>query len=180
MRPIDIPRHETGVVRVFAVNRSMSDMSAAMEGTEKVTLAKSLLNREVTERDIELFPVSDLSGVGLPRYLSDGYAIPEAQIQKDHGRLSALDGYVLLLFSSAFGGEEVRLDPSSDLTLIGTYGESQPDMSTTPMPSDAAAPYTGVATGTPVVPPKGRGASMTMVLVAILILLALTLLWAIA
>lgn len=180
MRPIDIPRNETGVVRVFAVNRPMSEMTSLLKTQEKVEVAGALLNRDVTERDVELFPVSDLTGVGLPSYLSDGYAIPETQILKDHGRLSALDGYVLLLFSSAFDGEEERLEPSSDLTLIGTYGEAQPDMTAIPLTSDAAAPYTGIPTGAPVVPPEGRGASMTLVTIAIVILIGLALLWAMA
>ncbi|HBM41952.1 MAG TPA: hypothetical protein DD402_19185, partial [Sulfitobacter sp.] len=104
------------------------------------------------------------------------YAVPREQISRDRARLDALDGYVLLLFSSAFDGQEATLDLGPELTMIGTYGEAQPDMSVTPLEADSAQPYTGAADMTPKSPPKG-GAGGMIVLLAVIVLIGLILWW---
>ena len=102
--------------------------------------------------------------------------MPREQISRDRARLDALDGYVLLLFSSAFDGQEATLDLGPELTMIGTYGEAQPDMSVTPLEAESAQPYTGAADMTPKSPPKG-GAGGMIVLLAVIVLIGLILWW---
>ncbi|MFD2740233.1 hypothetical protein ACFSUD_11665 [Sulfitobacter aestuarii] len=179
MSPIQIPAHEHGQIRVFAINRAFQDVSNRLKGGSKDALVEELLGPEVAADHVEIFAVSDLTGVGLPGYLSEGYAVSEAELTRDRGKLTALDGYVLLVFSSAFGGRETMLDPSPDLTLIGTYGEAQPDMSAISLPNEAAQPYTGAPSTTPRSAPRGRagGGMLVLALIALLILLAW---WAIA
>lgn len=174
MTQVHIPKSEHGVIRVFAVSRPMPDMSAALKSQSKEALAADLLGRDVGPSTIELFPVTDLTGVGLPRYLADGYDVPDDQLRADRARLDALDGYVLLVFSSAFGGAETTLNLPADLTLIGTYGEASPDMHAGHIDSDAAKAYSGTPTLTPPIPPKDRAGSLMVgmgLLVAVLLLL---------
>ena len=91
---------------------------------------------------VEIFPLSDLEGVGLPGYLADGHAVPEAQIAPDRIKLDKLGGWVLVLYSRAFEGAEVTLTPSPALTLIGTYGTPGTNwQSTETLSVEAAKPY---------------------------------------
>ncbi|MGJ8544231.1 MAG: hypothetical protein ACSHWZ_02225 [Sulfitobacter sp.] len=177
MKPIAIPAAETGVIRVFAVNRAVPEIAKAIRLQGKAEAASELLGQSLPGRGIELFPTSDLDGVGLPAYLADGYALDPAEIARDHGRLDGLDGYVLLLFSSAFDGASAQITPRAGLTLIGTYREAQPDNTAAPIDSAAAQPYSGTPRLTPALPPRGRaGAAITGL--ALLTIALLVLWWA--
>lgn len=143
MSVIDIPATEQGVIRVFAISRPIATMARALKQAPKTDIAADLLEYPVTEKDIELFALSDLTGVGLPRYLSEGYDIDRQALRRDHARLDALDGYVLLVFSAIGGPQPVRLKPAADLTLIGTYSEPRRNHAAAPVAAEAAKPYTG-------------------------------------
>lgn len=176
MTALHIPQGEHGQIRLFAVNRPIDAMARDLRGSGKSHVINDLLGFDVAENAAELFPVSDLTGVGLPRYLTDGYTVTEAQITRDRARLDALDGYVLLLFSSAFDSAETTLEIGPDLTLIGTYGEEQPAMVVPPLTADAAQPYSGVPTQTPQTPLRGRAGGAT-ILVAMIVAAGLILWW---
>ncbi len=78
--PLDIPAGERGKIRVFAVNRPAEEMKAALARRPKPDLARELLNApHLDTRSTEIFPISDLAGVGLALYLGEGYAVPEAE-----------------------------------------------------------------------------------------------------
>jgi len=173
---LHIPKGEHGQIRLFAVNRPIDVMARNLREIEKTALIDDLLGVHAPAGTAELFPVSDLAGVGLSRYLTDGYAVTQAQIAHDRTRLEALDGYVLLLFSSAFDGRETTLTIGSDLTLIGTYGEEQPDRAAPPLTAEAAQPYSGVPSLTHKTPPSGR-AGGAMVLLGMLVMVGLILWW---
>lgn len=173
MTPITIPKHEHGVIRVFSVSRPMAEMTRHLKQGRKIALASSLLNKDVQGGDIELFALSDLTGVGLASYLTDGYAIDKSDVRADRARLEALDGYVLLLFSTISIEEEVTLKPSADLTLIGTYAEPKAAHSAAPITTDAAKPYSGV---TPP-PTKLRRSRIGSVFTAAVALVAVILIW---
>lgn len=176
MTELHIPKGEHGQIRLFAVNRPIDVMARDLRSMEKTALIADLLGFDAPADTAELFPVSDLTGVGLARYLTDGYTATDAQIARDHTRIEALDGYVLLLFSSAFEGHEATLNIGSDLTLIGTYGEEQPDWTAPPLTAESAQPYSGVPSLTPKTPPGGR-AGGAMIFLAILVLVGLILWW---
>lgn len=173
MRMIDIPMTERGVIRVFAISRPMAQMARALERRAKADIAAELLAHPVPEDTIELFALSDLTGVGLPGYLTDGYAVDATAVRADRARLEALDGYVLLLHSSVARNGTVTLTPSTDLTLIGTYAEPRPSRAAAPIATQAAKPYSG-AHETPQPPKRSRLGSM---LSGIIVLTILLLLW---
>ncbi len=173
MPAVEISRTEHGVIRVFAISRPMTEMTRLLMQHAKGELASEFLGHTVSDRDIELFALSDLAGIGLPAYLSDGYDIDKKAVRLDHARLEALDGYVLLLFSSVSNDGDVSVVPTADLTLIGTYAEPKAEHTTAPIDSDAAKPYSGV-TDTPQAPRRSRVGS---IFTAVTALLALLLLW---
>lgn len=173
MPVIDISKTEHGVIRVFTISRPMEDMARALHQQSKATVAATLLSHPVSDRDVELFALSDLVGVGLPAYLTDGYDVDKDAVRADRTRLEALDGYVLLLFSHVSNDGDVSLHPTADLTLIGTYAEPKAQHAVAPITSQAAKPYSGVS-DTPVAPTRSRvGSALT----AVIVLLALLLIW---
>lgn len=144
MTAIDIARIEHGTIRVFAVSRPMSGMAQALRQQSKAALASALLSYDVSDDEIELFALSDLTGIGLHGYLSEGYAVDKDALRADRPRLEALDGYVLLVFSRIAAQGDVTLRPSSDLTLIGTYAEPKAKHIAPPLTTDASKPYSGI------------------------------------
>lgn len=176
MSTITIPKGEHGVIRVFAISRPLPEMSNALKAQSKEQLATELLGTPVSEGKVEIFAVSDLTGVGLAGYLKEGYDVPEAELGRDRSRLEALDGYVLLVFSSAFGDGEITFETSAELTLIGTYHEPIPAMQAEPIESAASRPYTGTPAETPATPPRNRSGSAVVGL-AVLALFILLLVW---
>ena len=136
---LHIPANEHGVIRVFAL--SMTDAEAKAIKDDPAALI-GVLGVPVDATHVEIFPLSDLEGVGLPGYLADGHAVPEAQIAPDRIKLDKLGGWVLVLYSRAFEGAEVTLTPSPALTLIGTYGTPGTNwQSTETLSVEAAKPY---------------------------------------
>jgi len=173
MATINISQHERGAVRVFAISRPMADMARALRHSSKGIIASGLLRHEVTHEDIELFALSDLTGLGLRQYLMDGYAIPPAALQADRARLDALDGYVLLLLSRVSNAAHVEITPSPDLTLIGTYREPSAPQSAAPIIVEAAKPYSGTVSASAPSPRIGRGNTI----IGVMVILALLFIW---
>lgn len=173
---IDIPASETGAIRVFAVNRNPREMAKAFEEKDGAALVAEMLGQSLPVGGYELFPVKDLTGVGLKGYLQEGYAVPSDQLAAQRPRLDALEGYVLLVFSQAFGGKAATLNPGPDLTLIGTFGETQPDMRAMPMEAEAAKPASGALQQTPAPPPKGPAGS-AMAIAGVVALIAIAVIW---
>ncbi|KIN73777.1 hypothetical protein [Sulfitobacter guttiformis] len=143
MVTIDIPRNESGTIRVFAISRPMADMARAVQRQGTQALGAELLGHEVKSDEIELFALSDLAGVGLHGYLSEGYDIDKFALQKDFRRLKALDGYVLLHFSRLGATQDITLSLHSDLTLIGSYAEPKPLHTGPPITAASAELYSG-------------------------------------
>ena len=172
--PVVIPRHEHGVIRIFAISRPIAGVARALRQHPKAALATELLGHAVTSDMIELFALSDLTGVGLSRYLADGYDVDAEALRADHTRLEGLDGYVLLLFSSVAKDDTVALRPHADLTLVGTYAEPKPAQAATPISTDAAKPYSG-HNDAPQAPKRSRAGSIATV--ACVLLIALLIWW---
>lgn len=166
---IEIPRTETGVIRVFAISRPMAQMARTLRQQSKSALASALLGHDVAEHDVELFGLSDLAGVGLARYLSDGYDVDRAAIRADGARLDALDGYVLLLFSRVSDGGDVTLRADPDLTLIGSYAEPKAAHAAPAIATASAASYSGVRADA-AAPRRSRVGSALTAVIAIVIL----------
>lgn len=123
MPPIDpytIKSAERGAVRVFTTELEP-------EGDAAITPQNvyKLLGDGVTliASKVEVFPSKVLEGLGLTRYLAEGYGIPEEDMAGKAAALDALKGLVILIPSTAFGGIEQVLEPSPALRFIGTFHE---------------------------------------------------------
>lgn len=138
-----VPPNERGVIRVFALSMTDKEARALKDDPEAIDAA---LGASVDAQHVEVFPVSDLEGVGLVGYLAEGNAVPPEQLSPDRAKLEKLGGWVMIVFSLAFGDRETVLKPAPALTLIGTYGEIRTDWrSTETVKADSAKPYSAPA-----------------------------------
>jgi hypothetical protein len=130
---LSIPSGERGVLRLFTLDmppeqvRFLSEPGAA---------AQMLGAHDLDPAQIDIIALNDLTDIGLPQYLIDGFSIPPDQI--DLPTLTALTGYVMLVRSHAFRGRATTPTPAPQLSLIATFSEPQTDWSATPMPTPSA------------------------------------------
>lgn len=135
----DVHSGERGIVRLFQVGLPAEEVDAfAGEGETGWPLKEALGAQSLNADYIELFPVSDLKGVGLAGYMAEGLGIDETEIAADRTRLDALGGHVLLVMSAAFGGTAQTLRPKAPLRWVGTYTEDTAPVKFEPLPSEAA------------------------------------------
>ncbi|MEL7132033.1 MAG: hypothetical protein AAGK77_06445 [Pseudomonadota bacterium] len=136
---VEVSASERGVIRLFALSMTDDQAQALKDNPVSINAA---LGTDVDIAQVEVFPVSDLEGVGLAGYLSEGNAVPPEQLAPDRAKLDNLDGWVLIVYSRAFEGRAVTLHPDPALTLIGTYGEIPTDWrATETVETDSAKPY---------------------------------------
>ena len=170
---IHIPATERGVVRLFALDMRPEQ---AVFLKEPGALAQVLGIEALDMEQVEIFPVSDLEDIGLAGYLSEGLDVPRDQIDADSAMLAAVEGHVLLIRSRAFDGQEVRLTPADQITLIGTYGERQASWSAAQITAESAQPFTA-----PMLPPRKARAEARRIgatLFAVVMTLIALLIWA--
>lgn len=145
---LTIPAQEHRIVRLFAVNLPPAQVRAMLHDSPPASpgerpahpAAATLLGWPALDtRHTDLLATQDLSGLGLPGYLTEGLGLDETDITPDRARLAALEGYVLIVFSRAFGGQSVTLDLPATLTLIGTYREPGDPIRFDPLPTGGAA-----------------------------------------
>lgn len=137
---LDIKASETGVIRVFALSMTQAEATALKYDPTAISAA---LGAEVDPEQVEIFPISDLEGVGITGYLTEGNAVSPQELAPDRAKLERLGGWVMIVFSRAFQGRAVTLAPIPPLTLIGTYGMPSVDWRATEIvTSEAAKPFT--------------------------------------
>ena len=141
----EISAGERGVVRLFAVDLPPEQIEAFAEPDYEANAddppwpLKDALGAEHLDADfIELFPIGDLKGVGLPGYMTEGLGIAEKDVKADRARLEAMGGHVLIVLSAAFGGVEQTIKPRAPLRWIGTYVEESAPVQFRPLPSESA------------------------------------------
>ncbi|MFS4582004.1 hypothetical protein [Phaeobacter sp. C3_T13_0] len=148
---------------------------------EPGALAQVLGIDDIDLDHVEVFPISDLEDLGLVGYLRDGCGISADQLNRDIARLSAIEGYVLLLRSRALRGEETRLTPASQIQHIGDYGELGADWASLPSNPDetpeSAKPYSSPRTSPRSARSRARriGATVFAVVMALILLAVLLL-----
>lgn len=135
---IAIPSGERGKIRVFALDMPPEQ---ARFLKEPGALAQVLGIDDIDLEHVEIFPIADLEEIGLAGYLTDGCDVAPDQVEDTRDALEALEGYVLLIRSSAFAGTETRLTPAKPLILIGTYTERPTDWSAQPLETQSAKPF---------------------------------------
>ncbi|WP_415921374.1 hypothetical protein [Tateyamaria sp. SN6-1] len=171
MKPtISIPAREQGAVRVFALSMTDPEAKALRDSADAVAEALGL--GAVDMDHVTVFPLSDLDGVGLTGFLHEGAGVPMDDLAPDRAKLDKLSGWAMVVYSSAFEGRAVTLQPASALTLIGTYGAVQTDYSSDEtLSAEAAKPFSGTAPKTKKKPSdaamSGRIATLVLILLAI-------------
>lgn len=172
MTQITIPVGEIGTTRVFAL--SMTAEQARKLRDEPVLMAGALGAEPENPNGVEVFPLTDLGDLGLAGFLRDGIDAHPQDIARDQAKLAALDGWVMLVHSSAFATSGATLDPIPALTLIGTYAQTPAATTQVPLEAEAAQPYTGTPMQDADAPPaaKARG-SWIVIALALIVLGAL-------
>ena len=132
---------ERGVIRIFMANLTTEQAASFTESPDEDTPAPINRALGVTYLDsdfVELFPLSNLDGMGLAGYLTEGLGVAEADVKPNASRLNAMSGQVLIVLSQAFGGFETTITPTAPLKWIGTYTEEGASVKFEPLPSEAA------------------------------------------
>ena len=177
MTTTPILANEQGLVRVFSLSMRPAEARALRDNE---MAQQAALGAEIPDtRGIEIFELTDLADIGLAGYLREGLDVEETGLALDAAKLGALEGWVMLVYSSAFAGETATLTPAPELTLIGTYGQTKADQAQIDLVSDAAKPYSGSAAITPSLSARS-GAGGSMVVVGLIVLAGLILWWALS
>lgn len=149
-----VSANERGVIRLFTINLSSDQVADFYEPRSDDSPTRMNAALGVTYLDsnfVEIFPVSDLTGLGLAGYMVEGLGVADADIMPMRSRLNSISGHVLILPSTAFGGFEATLRPTSPLKWIGTFVEEGAPIKFEPLPSDSAS---GTTDGQTIKAPK--------------------------
>lgn len=143
---------ERGVIRIFMANLTTEQAANFTQSPDEDTAAPINRALDVTYLDsdfVELFPLSNLDGVGLAGYLTDGLGVAAEDVKPNASRLNAMSGQVLIVLSQAFGGFETTITPTAPLKWIGTYTEEGASVKFEPLPSKGAEGAPGTPNGKP-------------------------------
>lgn len=127
---LSIPAAESGLIRVFALSLPEAEAKALKADTPQVgahPVERALGAQTLVTKHVEVFPIADLGDMSLPDYLTEGAGAARPPIDTDRAKLTALEGWVMIVYSGAFGGVAQDITPESALTLIGTYAQEGTD-----------------------------------------------------
>ncbi len=171
--PFQVAASEFGVVRVFTTDlEPEGDAAITAKNVHKV-LGHDL---DLIADKIEVFPAKVIAGLGLSAYLAEGYGIPEADLAGKAAALDALNGLIVLVPTSAFGGAAQHLDPKPGVRFIGAFREPRPAPPQAMAPSTSSEGLLSPKSGGDVMPLKHRRGSWVIALGALIIAAALVLL----
>lgn len=135
---INVKAGDRGLVWVFAVDLEGAEAANFNRRNGEWPAQKALGAETLDPEHVEVFPVSDLEGVGLAGYLEDGMGVPQDQLKDMRARLDAQKGWVMVVTSKALGGKAQTLTPRAPLRLIGSFTEERPKVSFKTLPSESA------------------------------------------
>lgn len=169
---IQIPAEEHGVIRLFRVQLPPEEIAefAGLAG-EGPALAAALGVDRLDPEYVEVFPVSDLTGLGLVGYLTEGLGVAPEDLAQDRAMIDAVDGHVLVLSSGAFEGRAETLRPRAPLRWVGIWREAGQAVEFTPLPAGGAQ---GAVHTAPVKTPSNNAILGRVAMMALLVLFALT------
>ncbi len=158
MTRMNIPAHETGHLRVFAIDLPPEaiDHFVNEADTGAWPLRDALGADLLRATYVETVAILDLGAMPLSTYLTEGYGLTGEDFRAARPQLDALSGHVLLLPSSAFGQVEQTLAISNPLRWIGTFSEEMRPPELSPLRSTSAK---GSLTGGPADGPRSKGGS---------------------
>lgn len=112
-----IPAHEHGVVRIFALSSDI-DMAIAHDGTlASLELALGVL---LKDDDVQIIKIETVSELGLSTFLEMAYAIIPEDLAAQRDAVNALTGTIAVIRSGAFGGDDIIIH---DDMLVATLHE---------------------------------------------------------
>jgi len=135
--PLTIRPGERGVIRLFALDMSAEQVRFL---AEPGAVAQLLGLTDLDPAQFDIITLGDLEDIGLAGYLTQGFSVPDDQI--DHTQLDALAGHALLIRSRAFSGQAATLTPDPRIALIATYTEPSTDWSAGRLETASARPRT--------------------------------------
>ncbi len=164
MSNLTIASHERGVIRLFSLDMRPEEAKFLREpGAVDQVLGVKGLDPE----QIDIFPVSDLEDLGLYGYLSEGCGVSEDQL--DRPRLEAIEGWVMVLRSAAFGGRSATLSPDPRLHLIGLFTEEATNWTGGTIETESAKPFSAPRTMPTDDTPHRFGSSIIALLILVVI-----------
>ncbi len=174
----NVASNEHGIIRLFTIlpETDLNTFAARPAGTATPDdrpwpLGDALGVDDLDANFVEIFDVTDLTGVGLADYMIDGLGIAEADIAPHRAQLEAIRGNVLIVFSSAFGGHSATITPRAPLRWIGTFTEETAPVQFEPLPSGDAKGNVNAVTRSPPSDAaiSGRVASVVLLVLALLV-----------
>lgn len=172
---LDVKAGERGLVRLFALDLPPEALDGFAEG-DPSPLQEALGAQTLDMAFVEVFPVRNLTGLGLPGYMVDGLGVAEAEVEADRARLEAIEGQVVVVLSRAFGDVAQSLKPRAPLRWIGTYREETATVSFETLPSEAAKGTVGPA-GKPAPSDAAVGGRIALVVLVLLFALVGLMIW---
>lgn len=158
--PLQVAEGERETVRILALDLPPADAKALAARTEPngapPPLAQMLGVEALDFDHVEVFPASDLQGVGLSGYVADGLGVAEAAIAADAEALDAETGYVVILHARAFRGEPAALRLAPELRPLAAYGLAQAKPAKVTSPRAGAGETLADAPQTPDLGPPAR------------------------
>lgn len=163
MSDLIVAPYERGVIRLFSLDMRPEEAKFLREpGAADHVLGVKGLDPD----QIDVFQVSDLEDLGLYGYLNEGCGVSEDQL--DRAALEAIEGWVMVVRSAAFGGRAATLAPDPRLRLMGLYTEEATNWSGGTIETESAKPFSA-----PQPAPEGiqsrRVGSAILVLVILLV-----------
>lgn len=118
--PLSVSASERGMVRVFTTDLEPEGDAAITPANVQKLLGRNI---ELDPKKVEVFPARMIETLGLPMYLHEGYGIPNEDMAGKAAVLEALKGLIILIPSSAFRGQDLRLSPNPALRFIAAFRE---------------------------------------------------------
>lgn len=164
MSDLTLAPHEHGVLRLFALDMRAEEAKFLREpGAVDQILGVDRLDPQ----QIDIFPVSDLEDLGLYGYLSEGCGVSVEQL--DRGALDAIDGWVMVVRSAAFGGRAATLHPEAKARLIGLYTEETTNWTGGVIRAESAKPFSAPQTPPDTDKPRRVGSAVLVLMILLVI-----------
>jgi hypothetical protein len=169
---LHIPANDFGQIRVFEV-RSTLPQNVIEKTPEGL---KALFGTDALDPTyIDIIKINDLSSMSLTDYIAQGYDMEAAE--HDIAAVNGIEGYAILIMSSAAGGAEVTLELTPEVRHVTTYVPEAQLQIIEPLSSDSAK---GFINDPPARAPKSDariGGMVAMIALIVLFLLVGLMIW---
>ncbi len=160
---LEIAANEFGQIRIFEVD---PELPADVITSDHTDLQRLFGTSNLDETYVDVIRIADLTTMQLSDYILQGY---DVELEShDASMVNGIEGYAILIMSSAARGLPVRLQPASEVRHITSHVPEPTLTVSEPLTSEAAR---GVIGDVPAKPPKSDARIGGMVATVVLILL---------